>query len=130
MSSIPVSQLVQVNPGVLAPAGTLNDLSGLILSASPYVPIGTVKSFANADDVGAYFGLSSDEYQDALIYFAGPDNATKAASKLLFGQYNTAAVAAYLRGGNPGLTLTQLQALTGTLTITVDGTPNTSASIN
>lgn len=130
MSSIPVSQLVQVNPGVLAPAGTLNDLIGLILSNSTYVPIGTTQEFADAADVGAYFGLSSNEYQDALIYFDGPNNATKAPSTLLFGQYNSAAVGAYLRGGNPGLTLAQLQALTGTLTITINGTANTSSTIN
>src|SRR6185312_5407210 len=45
--------------------------------------------------------------------------------------YSAAPTAAFLRSGSlAGMSLTQLQALTGTLTVTIDGTPNTSASIN
>lgn len=130
MSSIPASQLVQVNPGVLTPGGTLDDLTGLIMTNAIDVPIGTIQTFADAADVGAFFGLSSNEYQDALIYFQAPNNATRAPASLKFAQYAEAPVAGYLRGGNSGLTLQQLQALTGTLTVTVGGVANTSASIN
>ena len=127
--TIPASQLVQVNPGVLAATGSAVDLNGLILTSSPYPPIGTVAAFSNPADVGSFFGLSSLEYEAALIYFAGPSNATRLPGNLLFAQYPTAAVAGYLRGGKLALTLTQLQALSGTLTITVGGVANTSASI-
>jgi hypothetical protein len=130
MSSIPVSQLVQVLPGVLAPAGTLNNLNGLILTSNAAVPVGGVQSFASAAAVGAFFGLTSPEYDAAQVYFAGPTNAAKTPSSLLFAQYPTAAVGAYLRSANLAITLTQLQALTGTLTITVNGAPLTSATIN
>ncbi len=130
MSSIPVSQLVQVLPGVLAPAGTLNNLNGLILTNNIAVPVGSAQSFPNAAAVGAFFGLTSPEYDAAVVYFAGPTNATKTPSSLLFAQYPSAAVGAYLRSAKLALTLTQLQALTGTLTITVNGTPLTSSSIN
>lgn len=128
--TIPVSQLVQVNPGVLTAAGSALDLNGLVLTQAADVPIGTAAAFAAAADVASYFGPSSTEAEIASIYFAGPTNATVLPGKLYFYQYNAADAAAYLRGANTGLTLTQLQALSGTITITVNGAPNTSASIN
>jgi len=128
---INVRSIVQVNPAVLAAAGSAVDLNGLFLTQSPYPPIGTAPSFVSAADVGAYFGLSSNEYKAAQIYFTGPVNATKTPGKMYFAQYAEVAVSAYLRGGSVlGLSLAQLQALTGTLIITADGTANTSASIN
>jgi len=128
--TIPVSQIVQVNPGVLTAAGSAVDLNGLILTADPSVPIGSVSRFTRAADVSSFFGPSSTEYQLALIYFNGPDNATRTPGALLFAQYNTTAVGAYLRTGSlASLTLAQLQALTGILTISVNGTPKTSSTI-
>lgn len=128
--TIPVSQIVQVNPGVLAAAGSALDLNGLILTPDPSVPIGAVKNFATAADVSTFFGPASTEYQLALIYFSGPDNATRTPGNLIFAQYPTTAVGAYLRTGSfANVTLAQLQALTGILTINVNGTPKTSTAI-
>ncbi|WP_277963899.1 DUF3383 domain-containing protein [Pseudomonas sp. RIT-To-2] len=129
--TIPVSQIVQVNPGVLSAAGAAVDINGLILTQSGYVPIGTVPSFASADDVGTYFGDSSTEKALADIYFDGFDNCTKTPGSLFFAQYPAAPVAAYLRSGSlASMTLAQLQALTGSLTVTVDGVAKTAASVS
>jgi hypothetical protein len=131
MRSIPVSQLVQVNPGVLAAAGSLSSLIGLVLTNSTSVPIDQPISFATADDVGKYFGYTSDEYvKVASVYFAGPTNASKAPSSLLFAQYPSADVAAYLRGARLGLTIDQLKLLSGTISVTIDGVANTSSSVD
>ena len=130
MSTIPVSQIVQVNPGVLAAAGSAVNLNGLILTQSTYPAIGSVMSFATAAAVGAFFGLSSTEYSMASTYFASYTNSTKTPGMLYMAQYNEAQVAGYNRGGTLGLTLAQLQALSGTLTIVVDGTSVTSSTIN
>lgn len=127
--TIPASSIVRVNPGVLAAAGVAIDLNGLILTHDTAVPVGTVQPFSSADDVGAFFGLSSEEYEAALIYFAGPENATKTPGQLYFSQYPDADVAAYLRSPRLDLTLTELKALTGTLTITADGVAKTSSAI-
>jgi hypothetical protein len=127
--TIPASQIVQVNPGVLAAAGSAIDLNGLIFTNSPYPPIGTMPGFSNPEDVGAYFSLASLEYEAALIYFAGPDGATKTPGLLYFSQYPAADVPAYLRGGQLGITLDALKALSGTLTVNSNGTPVTSSSI-
>lgn len=130
--TIPISQIVQVNPGVLAAAGSAVDLNGVILTQATDVPIGTVQQFALAADVGTYFGNTSPEYAMAQIYFSGFINCTRTPGKLYFAQYPAAAVAGYLRGASlASMTLTQLKALVGTLTVTVDGgAPKTSTSIN
>ena len=128
--AIPASRVASSVPSVLSAAGAGIDLAALIVSENAAIPLGGVMSFASAAAVGSFFGLTSPEYQMAEIYFQGPNNATLTPSTLYFGGYQPAAVGAWLRSGSlASMTLTQLQALTGTLTIDINGTPNTSASI-
>jgi hypothetical protein len=138
MSTIPASYSVESTPSVLSAGGAALDLNGLALTTNTRVPIGSVLSFASADAVASYFGSTSAE---AIVagggqtlaggpagtgYFGGFENATATPGALLFAQYNTAAVGAYLRGGDiSALTLAQLQALTGTLTVTIDAVVKT-----
>lgn len=122
VNSIPASQIVDVTPNVLAAGGSALDLNGVILTTSARVPIGTFQSFANAADVATFFGGASLEAAKATVYFAGFDNSNKKPGQLDFAQYPINAVSAYLRGGNVGaMTLAQLQALNGTVILTVDG---------
>lgn len=134
MTSIPASQIVNVIPNVVSAGGNGVALSGLILTESTRVPIGQVLSFPNdGQSVSDYFGPSAPETALAQIYFNGYDGSTQKPANVLFAQYPGTAVTGYLRGGPVGkaLTLTQLQALaTGTLTLSVAGTPITSSSIN
>lgn len=129
--TIPASQIVQVTPGVITAGGTGLVMNGLMLSSGSRVPIGTVASFANLAAVQSYFGFGTTESLAAAIYFSGFDNSNIKPGSLLVAQYPTAAVGAFLRGGSvAGLTLAQLQALTGTLSITVNGVVKTSSTIN
>lgn len=129
--TIPASAIVDVTPSVISAGGSALDLQGLLLTESTRPPIGQVLSFPTAAAVSDFFGASSTEAAKATIYFNGFDNSNKKPGSILFAQYNPAAVAAWLRGGKvSGLTLTQLQALSGVLTLTVDGTPITSSTIN
>lgn len=128
--AIPASQIVNVIPSVLSAGGDALDLVGLMLTDDPTPPIGQVLSFADAADVTSYFGATTQ--MDALgsIYFLGYDGSTARPAKLLVAQYPRVAVGAYLRGGSlAGMTLGELQAITGSLTVTPDGTPAT-ATIN
>jgi hypothetical protein len=121
MSTIPASIDVNVTPSVIAAGGSALDLNGLFLTTSTRVPIGTVQSFASDDDVAAFFGGTSIEATKAQVYFAGFDNSDVKPGEVLFAQYPIAAVAAYLRGGDvSALTLAELQAITGQLSVTVD----------
>jgi hypothetical protein len=129
--TIPASQIVQINPGVIGSGGNAAVLNGLILTTNAAVPIGSVMPFATAASVAAFFGAASTEAALAAIYFQGRDNATKLPSSLYFAQYPTSAVSGYLRGGSlASMTLAQLQALSGVLTVSVDGTSKTSSAIN
>jgi len=120
--AIPASQIVSINPSVLSAGGNALDLNGLILTEDTRPPIGQVLEFANASDVGAYFGPATHLASLATIYFLGFDNSNVKPGKLMIAQWPVSAVGAYLRGGNvSGLSLTQLQAITGTLSITIDG---------
>lgn len=129
--SIPASNYVQVNPGVVSAGGNALDLNGILLTQDTSIPIGAVQPFASLKAVSDWFGPNAVETDMAGIYFAGRNNATVKPANLFIAQYNPAAVEAYLRSASlSAMTLTQLQALNGTLTITVNGTDNTSSAID
>lgn len=129
--SIPAKAIVNVTPNVISAGGSALDMSGMVLTQSTRVPIGTVSSFASALDVSNYFGASSQEASIAAVYFQGFDNSNVKPGALLFTQYPAAAVAAYLRGGNISqMTLATLQALSGSLTVVMDGYSRPASSIN
>lgn len=128
---IPVSQLVTVNPGVVGTGGSPLSLNSVFLTSSTLVPIGAVMPFYLAADVASFFGVGSIEATLAATYFLGFDNSNIKPGTLYFSQYNAAAVSAYARGASlKSMTLAQLQALGGVMTITVDGVLKTSTSIN
>jgi hypothetical protein len=130
MSTIPVSEIVRITPAVLPAGGSAVALTGLILTTSPRVPIGSVASFSSTAAVGNYFGATSLEARNAEHYFPGFLNSNKKPRTLLFMQYPLAAVAAYIRGGDvSALTLAQLQAFSGTLTVSIDAVVKT-GSVN
>lgn len=130
MSTIPASELVAINPSVLAAAGGSLDVIALVLTTSTQAPVGSVLSFADAPSVGDYFGASSVEKTVADTYFSGFDGKPKIPGSLLFTQYNETAVAAYLRGADiSAMTLAELQALSGSLNIVVDGYARNASSV-
>lgn len=129
--AIPLRKDIQINPGVLPAGGSALDLNGLILTDSGYAPVGTVISFTTKEDVAAYFGSASPEFSMAEVYFQGYDNSTKTPGALLFARFNPDPAAAWLRSGSlAAVTLDQLKLLSGVLTLSVDGTSHTSASID
>ena len=95
----------------------------------PEAPLGA--EFASAAAVGAYFGLSSQEYAKASIYFQGYVGCTQLPAALLVTQFTQDNVAAWLQSGQINtLTLPALQAVSGSLTVTVDNYPRTIASVS
>jgi len=131
MATIPARDIVSVNPGVLPAGGSALDMIGLFLTSNTRAPIGQVLAFASQADVATYFGASALEASLATIYFNGFDNSHKKPGSLLFAQYNQGSVSAFLRSGSvAGLSLAQLQAINGTLNITIDGYPRSIAALN
>jgi len=131
MNSIPASQLVNVIPSVLSAGGNPLSLNTVMLTDSTRVPIDAVQAFATVESVQNFFGPTSIEADLAAVYFNGFDTATALPSVLYFSQFNEAAVGAYLRSATfDGVTLTQLQALSGNLITVVNGVSSTSLAIN
>lgn len=133
IQAIPADYFVSSLPSVLAAAGNSPGMNGIFgdNSGDTSIPIGTVQSFANQSAVAAWYGPSSLQATLATYYFNGFVGATQIPSALSFFQYNTAAVAGYMRGGSlAAMTLSQLQALSGTINIVVDGVSHVSANIN
>lgn len=133
-NTIPANDIVSVTPSVLSAGGIGLALNGTILTESarpPIAPLGALVGFSNADDVGDYFGPSSQEEAMAAVYFLGFNNSNVKPGLLYFTQYPAAAVAAYLRGAPvTGLSLAALGALSGSLTVLMDGVARVAASVN
>jgi hypothetical protein len=118
--AIPASEIVAVTPSVLAAGGIGLDLTAIFLTKNTEVPSGTVANFATQTDVATYFGSTSTEAAFAAIYFLGFNNSNMKPGNLAFAQYNTASIAGYLRGGRLGISVAQLQTLSGQLSVSVD----------
>ena len=130
-NTIPADQIVNIVPSVLGAGGKALDLNGLILTRSPELPTMTPVSFPDANSVADYFGPSSAEARAAGIYFQGPDGATIQPGALLFYRYATSPIAAFVKGGDiSALAITDLQQVTGVITVTIDGQTFTSSTID
>lgn len=130
MKSIPASRYANSIPSVLSAGGNPLSLNAVMVSTNPAIPFGTAPSYPSVGAVAAFFGANSIEAQLAAVYFAGFNSANSLPSALIFWQWAEVAIAAYIRGGKLALTLTQLQALSGTVTIVIDGVSHVSAAIN
>ena len=86
--SIPASQIVSVNPAVLSSGGSPLSMNAVFLSKNENLPTGQAVSFATADSVSEYFGINSEEYKAASIYFGGFANSTIKPGALYFCAYN------------------------------------------
>jgi hypothetical protein len=129
--TLPASTFVSVVPSVLAAGAPPLSMSGLLVTQDQSIPIGTVKSFPNAAAVSSWFGPGSNQAAFANVYFGGYTGCTQLPGSLLMAQFNAAAISGYNRGGSvAALTLAQIQALNGTITILIDGVSHVSSAIN
>lgn len=129
MSSIPISQIVQINPRVISAGGAQGALDGLLLTQSPAVPPGTPMAFYSVADVAEYFGPTSDEARAAAVYFAGIIGGGQTPGSLTFSRYVVNAQGAAAYGGELTMSLSQLQALTGDLEV-VTSTVHTATGVD
>jgi len=131
--AIPVSSLLSSTPSVLSAGGNPLSPNAVFLTSDPSIPPGTVQAFSSAAAVSAWFGPNANETALANLYFTGNTLAQTLPSVLYFAQYNTAAVAGYLRGGSFGSTAfsaSGITGLSGILTVSIDGVSHVTGSIN
>lgn len=131
MNSIPASTLVNIIPGVLGAGGNPLALNAVFVDSDPSIPFGTVQPFNSLQAVENWYGPNSNQAALAAAYFSGFIGCEQLPDLLYFVQWNQSAIAAYVRGSSvAGLTLAQLQALSGVIDITVNGEVVSSANIN
>ncbi len=123
--SIPASNIVQVVPSVLSAGGNPLALNGLILSNSPYLPVGAPISFPSAAAVLAYFG--SYAWSGSITTVSGSNIVTvnSTASGVL--AVNQLLQALLATGLPPGATITSFGTYTtvngyGTINMNVNAT--------
>lgn len=131
--SVNARRFVSSIPNVIQAGGAALGMNGVEVdnSGDTSIPLGTLQKFGSSTAVESWYGANSVQSGLAATYFAGFNGASQIPAALYFTQYNVAAVAGYLRSGAlAGVSLTQLQSLSGTLTMIIDGVSHVSASIN
>lgn len=130
MPTIPISQIATVNPGVIQAGGAASRLSGLLLSQDTSIPPSALLDFFTAQSMSDWFGPAAPETTAGAAYFPGIVNGGQLPFDMLVGRYVLADAPAGVFGAQlTGLTLAQLQALSGTLIVTTT-TLFTSSAIN
>lgn len=122
--SIPASHIVKVMPRVISGGSNDLEMNGLIITETQLIPADEqLLDFTSAETVGSYFGLDSEEYKAAIVYFNGFDNRSVSPRKLFIGRRIAEDAPAWLRGGVLDRSLhLSLSAITdGALKVTVDG---------
>lgn len=120
LKSIPARQIVQVVPSAISTGGNQYTLNGVFITSNSLFP---TKEYFDAASVGVDFGTSSDAYNFAVIYFQGTTISTSKPKSLFITRYNQADISAKLIGATlKSKSITDLQTIKGTLSVTVDGT--------
>lgn len=121
--SIPASNIVEFLPQVISSLGTNLEMNGLILTENDTIPTSSIAlEFNSVNSVASYFGIDSDEYIAARIYFLGYTNKQATPRALFFGRQITENVPGWLRSGPLTVNLANIQSVTdGSLNLTIDG---------
>lgn len=118
--SIPLNNIVKINPSVLGVGNNGNNLFGLMLTDKPVLPDGQITTFTTATQVSKIFSEDSKEYELASVYFSGFTNSDRVAAQLYVAPYYTTTPPSTVIGGSLGsMTLDDLRTLTGNLSIDV-----------
>lgn len=130
-SYIPIDQIVTINPGVIGAGSNPLALNGLFIGKNSLIPSGQITEFNSADAVSDWFGSGAYETALANVYFNGFTNCSKYPGSIFFAPYVEEARAAWARGTSlKGMTLAQLKAITGSLTVTIGATEYSATAIN
>lgn len=127
--AIPASELVKIQPRVLAGTGQDLAFNGLFLTDNALAPADTLLKFYDAASVGDYFGTASDDYKAANVYFGGYNNSFLKPTAVFFYRANTTAIAPFVRSqafeaGTVDDLLTALKAISeGTFTASIGSAP-------
>lgn len=135
MAAIDIGLYIPVTNTVDNPLNNAKSFAGLALTINSLIPTTSpILQFKSLEDVGDYFGTSSNEYASARKYFASCVTAINFPPYIYFGRLILEDVSPYMRSGtysNPAAKLVELKAITaGVLTVVVDTVSYTTTAIN
>lgn len=121
--AISIKKYVEIVSAVGAGVGVRRrELIGRIFTTNPLVPTNAFVEFTNVEDVGTYFGTTSEEYQRASMYFAFISKQVRRAEKISFARWVDQDSAPRIYGRVGAQSLTALQAITaGAFTLSIGG---------
>jgi len=100
--AISLDRYVDITSGVGAASSVATrELIGRFFTANTLLPTNSYREFTSSEQVGEYFGFSSDEYNRAVFYFAWVSKNITAPQKISFARYNAADTAPQIFGA-PG----------------------------
>lgn len=131
--SISLTRYVDITSGVGAsPVVPARDLIGRIFTANSLLPPQSFISFTNAAQVGAYFGLFSEEYLRAVFYFSWISKNLTQPQSIQFARWmqSAAAPSIYSLQGNATLLSAWTAISSGSFVLTMAGVTETLSAIN
>lgn len=122
--SIRFTKYVQIESAIGGnSAAQERDLILRLITTNNLVPIDTTIEFDTADEVGTYFGTTSEEYKRAVFYFGWISKNGTRPSKISFAHWASAAIAPRVYGRKGAQALATWTAITnGSFGITLGGT--------
>ncbi|AID17972.1 tail sheath [Acinetobacter phage YMC11/12/R2315] len=118
-NSIPASNIAAVYPAVIGGGGNPLGLNTTLFVNEAVYP--NYEYFSNTL-VGQHYGLESDVYKFATVYFNGFNGATTRPNSLFIATYNSDEYPATIIGGDiTGTSIADLKLINGSLNIVVDG---------
>lgn len=132
--TISLSRYVSISSGLGGGAvATTRALVGRCFTNSQYLSPGTFVSFSDAASVGAYFGVTSEEYYRAVFYFAYSNTSFQRPQSIQFARWVDVACAPMVFSSNsaaPFVLATWTAVSAGKLTITIGSTSVTTGAMD
>jgi hypothetical protein len=101
--AVPISEIVRVKVSSTETLAIEQNQNGCCLTPNALVPVGDdgyLIAFQNANKVGEYFGVTSDEYKQAEAYFSGYQGVNESPDLIWFGRLIMGeAVSPWIRSG-------------------------------
>jgi len=130
--AISITRFVDILSGVGGAASFVARLLiGRLFSSNILIPTNSFVDFDTVDEVGEYFGTSSEEYGRAVFYFGFISKLIRSPQKITFARWIDVDVAPLIFGGEQGLTLAEWQAITdGSFTLEMGAETNVVSGID
>lgn len=130
--AIRFTKYINITSGV--GAGTqvaTRDLIGRLFTTNTLLPSNSYIEFDTAEEVGDYFGTSSEEFKRAEFYFSFISKNITAPKKISYARWVDEDTAPMIFGARLTVSLSALQAITnGSFTLTIGGTTNEVSGLN